>query len=135
MKSSAEVSAKNIKSNIAYLKSGVVNGEASLVHRGEESYISKPNDVEAYKFNPNGTPEEVLANNPRVEQVNGKYGVFDKWATQSLDDAIKSGMTQDEAVAALKIDPAKVSNGKGKAGEILNAEKQLIQDIIVNVCY
>ena len=29
-------------------------------------YISKPNEVKAYRFNPNGSEEEILANNPHV---------------------------------------------------------------------
>ena len=27
-------------------------------------YKSKPNKVQAYRFNPNGTPDEIIANNP-----------------------------------------------------------------------
>jgi len=78
----------------------------------QHAYMSKANDVEAYRFNPNGTTKEILANNPHVEQVNGKFGVQDKWATQSLQDAIKSGQTEQEAIASLKLDPSKVANGK-----------------------
>lgn len=85
----------------------------------QHSYMSKANDVEAYKFNPNGTTEEILANNPHVEQVNGKFGVQDKWATQSLQEAITGNpekgiapMTEQDAILSLKLDPSKVSNGK-----------------------
>ena len=74
--------------------------------------VLHPNDVDAYRFNPNGTPEEVLANNPRIEQVNGGYGTLDKWATGDLTKAMSNGMTQEEAIASLKLDPAKVCNGK-----------------------
>ena len=47
---------------------------------GQTRYMSKPNEVQAYKFNPNGTSEEVLANNPHVIQTaDGKYAIPNKW--------------------------------------------------------
>lgn len=111
MKSAAEISARNAKANYMTWKTGVVQAHSNKL-QGAHEYMSKPNDVDAYRFNPNGTPEEILANNPHVEQVNGKFGVSDKWASMDLQQAMKSGMTQDEAIAALKLDPAKVANGK-----------------------
>ena len=43
-------------------------------------YMSKANDVQAYRFNPNGTPDEILANNPGVFRgSDGKYYLPNKW--------------------------------------------------------
>ena len=43
-------------------------------------YKSKPNKVQAYRFNPNGTPEEIIANNPGVFQgEDGCFYVKNKW--------------------------------------------------------
>ena len=46
---------------------------------GAESYMSKANNVQAYRFNPNGSPEEILANNPGVFVKDGKYYIPNKW--------------------------------------------------------
>ncbi len=43
--------------------------------------MSKANEVDAYRFNPNGTPEEILANNPGVFRgADGKYYIPNKWS-------------------------------------------------------
>lgn len=42
-------------------------------------YMSKANDVQAYRFNPNGTAKEVLSNNPGVYMKDGKYFIPNKW--------------------------------------------------------
>lgn len=48
--------------------------------QGATKYISKPNDVQAYRFNPNGTEKEILANNPHVYKTSdGKYAIPNKW--------------------------------------------------------
>ena len=44
--------------------------------------MSKANDVQAYRFNPNGTEEEILANNPGVFAKDGKFYVPNKWNPQ-----------------------------------------------------
>lgn len=106
-----KVSGQNIKGNVLTWTTGTVHAHSNQL-RGAEPYMSKANDVQAYRLNPNGTPEEILANNPGVVQVNGKYGVVDKWATQSLQEMLAKGATEEQAIAALKLDPAKVSGGK-----------------------
>ena len=43
-------------------------------------YMSKPNEVKAYRFNPNGSEEEILANNPNVfKTADGKFAIPNKW--------------------------------------------------------
>lgn len=105
-----KVSGQSIKGNVLTWTTGTVHAHSNQL-RGAEPYMST-NDVQAYRLNPNGTPEEILANNPGVVQVNGKYGVVDKWATQSLQEMLAKGATEEQAIAALKLDPAKVSGGK-----------------------
>ena len=47
-------------------------------------FKSKPNEVQAYRFNPNGTPEEILANNPGVFRgEDGCFYVKNKWDASS----------------------------------------------------
>ena len=79
MKSSAEVSAQNAKGNFLTLKTGTVHAHSNEL-QGAHQYMSKANDVQAYRFNPNGTPEEILANNPGVFRgADGKYYLPNKW--------------------------------------------------------
>ena len=79
MKSSAEVSAQNAKGNYLTWKTGTVHAHSNQL-QGAEPYMSKANDVQAYRFNPNGTPDEILANNPGVFRgADGKYYLPNKW--------------------------------------------------------
>ena len=79
MKSSAEVSAQNAKGNYLTWKTGNVHAHSNQL-QGAEPYMSKANDVKAYRFNPNGTPDEILANNPGVFRgADGKYYLPNKW--------------------------------------------------------
>lgn len=79
MKSSAEVSVQNAKGNYLTWKTGVVHANSNQL-QGAEPYMSKANDVQAYRFNPNGTPDEILANNPGVFRgADGKYYLPNKW--------------------------------------------------------
>ena len=45
----------------------------------DDLFMSKANDVQAYRFNPNGTAKEVLSNNPGVYMKDGKYFIPNKW--------------------------------------------------------
>jgi len=74
-----KVSAQNIKGNAAALATGAVTANSNKL-LGSDKYMSKANDVQAYRFNPNGTEEEILANNPGVFRgTDGKYYVPNKW--------------------------------------------------------
>lgn len=106
-----KMSALNSKGNILTWTTGTVHAHSNAL-QGADTYVSKPNDVQAYRFNPNGTPDEILANNPGVEQVNGKYGVVDKWTTEALQKAMQSGQTEQQAIKSLNLDASKVSGGK-----------------------
>ena len=79
MKSSAEVSVQNAKGNYLTWKTGVIHANSNKL-QGAHEYMSKANDAQAYRFNPNGTPEEILANNPGVFRgADGKYYLPNKW--------------------------------------------------------
>ena len=75
----AKEAEKIIKPGSSALKTNVVEG------------YSKASDVEAYRFNPNGTPEEVLKNNPHVgyESETGKYYVQTSWGEKAYIDTSK----------------------------------------------
>ena len=77
---SIKVSGMNTKGNYLTLTTGAVHAHSNKLN-GAQSYMSKANDVQAYRFNPNGTPEEILANNPGVFQgTDGNYYVPNKWS-------------------------------------------------------
>lgn len=85
MKSAAEISGRNAKANIAYMKDGVVTQHATMAHKGiQTSYQGdgKPVDM-AYKVNidPKASVEQNLANNPGLsyEASTGKYYVKTSW--------------------------------------------------------
>ncbi len=74
-----KMSALNTKGNVLTWTTGTVHAHSNAL-QGAESYMSKANDVQAYRFNPNGTPEEILANNPGVFRgADGKYYLPNKW--------------------------------------------------------
>ncbi len=74
-----KMSALNAKGNVLTWTTGTVHAHSNAL-QGAEPYMSKPNDVQAYRFNPNGTPDEILANNPGVFRgQDGKYYLPNKW--------------------------------------------------------
>ena len=76
-----KMSAVNTKGNVLTWTTGTVHAHSNALQYGAEAYMSKANDVQAYRFNPNGTPEEILANNPGVFRgADGKYYLPNKWS-------------------------------------------------------
>ena len=74
-----KMSGMNAKANVMTWTTGTVHAHSNTLN-GANEYMSKPNDVKAYRFNPNGTPEEILANNPGVFRgTDGKYYLPNKW--------------------------------------------------------
>ena len=74
------VSARNVKGNLLTLATGKIHAHCNELREDTMPYKSKPNDVQAYRFNPNGTPEEIIANNPGVFQgEDGCFYVKNKW--------------------------------------------------------
>ena len=74
-----KMSALNTKGNVLTWTTGTVHAHSNAL-QGAEAYMSKANDVQAYRFNPNGTPDEILANNPGVFRgADGKYYLPNKW--------------------------------------------------------
>lgn len=68
-----KVSGLNAKGNVLTAVTGKVHAHSNKL-QGAHKYMSKANEVDAYRFNPNGTPEEILANNPGVYRgADGKY--------------------------------------------------------------
>ena len=74
------LSAKNAKGNLLTVATGRIHAHCNELREDTMPYKSKPNDVQAYRFNPNGTPEEIIANNPGVFQGDdGCFYVKNKW--------------------------------------------------------
>ena len=74
-----KMSGLNAKGNVLTWTTGNVHAHSNAL-QGAEPYMSKANDVQAYRFNPNGTPDEILANNPGVFRgQDGKYYLPNKW--------------------------------------------------------
>lgn len=75
-----KVSGQNVKGNVLTWTTGNIHAYSNKL-QGAEAYMSKANDVQAYRFNPNGTSEEILANNPSVFMGDdGKYYIPNKWS-------------------------------------------------------
>ncbi len=133
MKSSAEVSAKNIKGNVTYLKDGVVTGEATLARRGmQTSFQGDGKPLDAYRINIDKTltVEQNLANNPGLsyEATTGQYYVQTSWGAKSYvnPDAakgymfVKYGPGDNNAVEGVEfletyVDYGKFANGGTKS--------------------
>ncbi len=89
-----KVSGQNIKGNVLTWTTGNIHAHSNKL-QGAETYMSKANKVDAYRFNPNGTPEEILANNPGVYRgTDGKYYLPNKWSADEpyLIDTSKDNM-------------------------------------------
>lgn len=71
---------KNAKGNFLTLATGRLHANCNELREDTMPYKSKPNDVQAYRFNPNGTPEEIVSNNPGVFRgEDGNFYVKNKW--------------------------------------------------------
>ncbi len=70
----------NIKGNVLTSITGNIHANSNALRKGQVEYMSKANEAQAYRFNPNGTEEEILANNPGVfKNENGQYCIPNKW--------------------------------------------------------
>ncbi len=73
-------SAKNVKGNVLTAATGTIHANSNALRKGQVKYMSKANEAQAYRFNPNGTEEEILANNPGVfKNADGKFCIPNKW--------------------------------------------------------
>ena len=89
-----KVSGLNAKGNLLTWTTGIVHAHSNKL-QGAHKYMSKANEVDAYRFNPNGTPEEILANNPGVYRgPDGKYYIPNSGKPEApyLIDASKEQM-------------------------------------------
>ena len=89
-----KVSGLNAKGNVLTAVTGKVHAHSNKL-QGAHKYMSKANEVDAYRFNPNGTPEEILANNPGVFRgTDGNYYVANKYKPEApfLIDTTKEQM-------------------------------------------
>lgn len=74
------ISAKNAKGNFLTIATGRLHANCNELREDTMPYKSKPNDVQAYRFNPNGTPDEIVANNPGVFRgEDGHFYIKNKW--------------------------------------------------------
>lgn len=82
------VSKTNIQTNFSTLlasrnASDVVTANSKTL-KSATKYMSKPNDAQAYRFNPNGSEADILKNNPGTfRNAEGKYCIPNKWAPES----------------------------------------------------
>lgn len=138
-----KVSGQNAKGNVLTWTTGTVYAHSNQL-QGAEPYMSKANDVQAYRFNPNGTPEEILANNPGVFRgADGKYYLPNKSSPNEpyLIDSSKEQMIMlyggdDMAVCDGAIFKGSYVDTKGfKATQALNYQdpSKLAYGEVVNV--
>lgn len=84
MPEALKISARNAKGNFLTLSTGKLHAHCNEFREDTMPFKSKPNEVQAYRFNPNGTPEEILANNPGVFRgEDGCFYVKNKWDASS----------------------------------------------------
>lgn len=74
-----KMSAVNAKGNFLTWTTGNIYAHSNKL-QGAHEYMSKANEVKAYRFNPNGTAEDIIANNPGVFQdADGNFCLPNKW--------------------------------------------------------
>ena len=91
-----KMSGINAQANIATWTTGVVHANSNALRNGQVKYMSKANEAQAYRFNPNGTPDEIVANNPGVFQGDdGNFYIPNKW---NPDAPYQIDMTKEQMV-------------------------------------
>lgn len=91
-----KISARNAKGNLLTLTTGKLHAHCNEFREDIMPFKSKPNEVQAYRFNPNGTPEEILANNPGVFRGDdGCFYVKNKWDASA---PFKIDTTQEQMI-------------------------------------
>ena len=80
-----KVSASNIKGNVLTWTTGTIHPNSNFMRKDVYHAYSKPNEPKVYRFNPNGTPDEILANNPQVQYdaAANKYYIQTSWGEKS----------------------------------------------------
>ncbi len=79
-----KVSGANIKGNVLTWTTGKIHANSNTLRKNQVKYMSKPNEAQAYRFNPNGTEADILKNNPGVfKGQDGNYYVPNKWNPDS----------------------------------------------------
>lgn len=74
----------NIKGNVLTWTTGNIHANSNTLRSEQVKYMSKPNEAQAYRFNPNGTETDILNNNPGVfKGQDGNYYVANKWNPDS----------------------------------------------------
>lgn len=82
-KNSVLQSGANIKGNFLTATTGNIHANSNALRKNQVKYMSKANEAKSYRFNPNGTDEEILANNPGVfKGQDGKFYVANKWDSE-----------------------------------------------------
>ena len=93
-----KVSGLNAKGNFLTITTGVISKNSNAMRalqKNSHHYMSKANEAQAYRFNPNGTDAEILQNNPGVFQgEDGKFYIPNKWSPDEpyLIDTTKEQM-------------------------------------------
>ncbi len=98
---------------------GLKSEKMQKLYKTAYKYMSKPNQVQAYRFNPNGTPEVVLANNPHVYQKDGEYYVPNKW---SETEPYKIDTSKEQMIMIYDKDDFAVCDGKVFEGSYVSTE-------------
>ena len=80
-----KVSGINAKANILTWSTGTIHPHSNIMRKDVHQAYSKPNEPKVYRFNPNGTPDEILANNPQVQYdaAAKKYYIQTSWGEKS----------------------------------------------------
>lgn len=74
----------NIKGNVLTWTTGNIHANSNALRSEQVKYMSKPNEAQAYRFNPNGSEADILKNNPGVFRgQDGNYYVANKWNPDS----------------------------------------------------
>ncbi len=143
---SLKMSGLNAKGNILTWTTKTIHAHSNAL-QGADTYMSKPNDVQAYRFNPNGTPDEILTNNPGVFRgADGKYYVPNKYSPNEpylidpskeqmimlyggddmavCDGAIFKGSYVNQAAFKANGTKAYVDPTKVEYGQVINVTKQ-----------
>lgn len=83
-----------IQANALSVKTGIIQPGATVLREGTFEVQAQSPAREVYKFDPNGTPEEVLAKNPHVEYEaeTGRYYVKASWGENVYIDTSQDYM-------------------------------------------
>ena len=97
------------------------SNELSQIKKASFHFVSKPNEVTAYRFNPNGNENDILKNNPHsFKGEDGKFYIPNKW---NSDEPYVIDTKKEQMIMIYADDDFAVCDGEVFEGSYVDTKK------------